>query len=1212
MTTSPSQIETEDILKIDRDKHIGDNSQPGVEDYAGTPDAGSIDDSAKSAGVVTVRCAINNFCPFVNSPKVEDIILLNDSTLDAKTLKTFPEGVQASIRTTSGMDGISLTPRCVYRHTYLGVKKRVLPQGVTLNEKTLVYPSEYIEWLPLPQNDDPKNTRPGYMSEQAFIIEENVFGVDYKRPSETRYGGSSSSSTSSSTDVTSCPPETSWAYDHVPRASEADVDDMINDYNKTYLVSKGAILSSDSPSVTYRPTNIMFPLQKSAQICTGLGTHWRAIKMTPMYRGEDFFVEFINGAPYDNLPVFITSSRPTFRTGLSKSFQSGGTTYDLYQCIDANINPATNRVTIPEAAENGLQEMKYPINYGVIFNGYDENGNVLPADDPMGPNKYFDFSDQVYYVIEMGYHCEGVQPMTQSGGNSSSTEKTYNQHYFLILCQRANPIFVSVDDHNVSWKIGEFQGGFSPVGKTQQQVPMSGADMINARWLRVSVRNHLGSLVITFEGPGFQSQPWVVTREDMKISGKQITSEKVDMFVPASPITIWAGNRLTGFLFGPMQFKGPITFEYPPTPPGYKDSTGGTAGSSSSTCTSDSTITEKDHFALPSPAPHQILLTATDEPPFTGTDPEFQYSSEPRVRLFTQDALVFVESTETVGNPILDSASGAWIINNRQSVQVTSQGSYFCKSPLKEPDHPFDSYSTTTDSKIELMKINGSVDKCNRSQWFTVKVTLQAGQHTFGRGLDYSRKWIVKNCKTPVMTMMRLRSDGHLIPRWGDVDSQMYTDPFYSDGSLMVQGEGFDASAHVVSFSENWGASDFTHIEHSGSIQFLLEKGAMSSNVGDKLLSLRDKTFYIEIWAGYTPGGNSPGAPFEGKCNYSRIPGLYKLFTGLCFGGTVEYAYGRRVMNCKLVDFAQVLKDQMIFNSPFYDGVKDVVAIFDIIKMAGFRYTSENIAGTGATAGTSLTPGDLIARYYERRNDQDATRYDLMGRRWYVYPYALPNSYAKLSQAQFRFEDASSYFDAIQKIASRSSAVFFFDQYGLFHYENYMDTIRDDLAGGTESVLFAPRFWFTSNPKQFKGQLIFNQIDVTYSVEDIKNHIKMVTMTPEYEMVFGDDLSWASIEDPSTTGFVGYLRTFYQEDGMLGGMENLMKMVEYYKNLMFSPPLVVHFETYGQPIRALDVVSVNGVPMWVTRVDTEIIADKNVWWQKFETERTSIPSITIT
>ena len=98
-----------------------------------------------------------------------------------------------------------------------------------------------------------------------------------------------------------------------------------------------------------------------------------------------------------------------------------------------------------------------------------------------------------------------------------------------------------------------------------------------------------------------------------------------------------------------------------------------------------------------------------------------------------------------------------------------------------------------------------------------------------------------------------------------------------------------------------------------------------------------------------------------------------------------------------------------------------------------------------------------------------------------------------------------------------------------------------------------------------------------------------------------DDLEWDSFDDPDSEGFIGYLKTFYQQESAFGTPEAIQNIKEFYR-IFFRPPIVVKFETFGQPMRALDIVVFNNQPLRVMKVDSVIDPKRNIWWQNLECE----------
>ncbi|KKK74560.1 hypothetical protein LCGC14_2882550, partial [marine sediment metagenome] len=388
-----------------------------------------------------------------------------------------------------------------------------------------------------------------------------------------------------------------------------------------------------------------------------------------------------------------------------------------------------------------------------------------------------------------------------------------------------------------------------------------------------------------------------------------------------------------------------------------------------------------------------------------------------------------------------------------------------------------------------------------------------------------------------VMTMIRVISESNETPRW--------------------EADPIDASDHVMNFTESWSASDFSKIIHTGNISFLLNEGMNNdNNITDRILSLRDKSFYIEIWGGYKSNIKEFGTDDVPRamgdinpCNYSKIPGLYKLFTGICSGGQINKSYGRRVMECKIEDYTSVLKNQRFFNCPFFDGVRDVNAVNEILDIGGFRSDVLPFSFT-FNDGTLLRESAYGPRHLIKNlagtfgnNKIDIVFPD--GRTSFAMPYALPAAYARLSQPFFRAADGSTLYKMLAKITEIGGKVFYFDQFGVAHMENFFDQFQNIVLGGPNNEI--PVFYYTTNPDIWIGQLIYNSMTLKHDVSSVYNHIKLKTNTPNHTLIFNDDLNWNSYDNPDSEGFVGYLKTYYQEEGIIGSEIGTINMLDFYK-----------------------------------------------------------------
>ena len=424
--------------------------------------------------------------------------------------------------------------------------------------------------------------------------------------------------------------------------------------------------------------------------------------------------------------------------------------------------------------------------------------------------------------------------------------------------------------------------------------------------------------------------------------------------------------------------------------------------------------------------------------------------------------------------------------------------------------------------------------------------------------------------------------------RWDDgttVEEGVRRDPEEIRGEETNSFYFIDASDHVMNFSDSWSASGFSEVEHTGSINFYLNRGMfIDNNVTDDLIALQNKTFYIEIWAGYTTPCFDTGFS-----SYSRQNGFFKLFTGLCHGGEIGYSYGETIMSCKLSDYTEVLKSIRFFNSPYYDGVKDINCINEIMEMASFR------------AEGPYDPGSLIKRLSDNASSYKSNNFFQYfdGRGFKMETYALPSAYNLLDQPSFKFNDGDVYMDAITKISKRAGKVFFFDQFGIAHYENFQDIIQSNYLGKTSLV---PLFQFTTNPEIWGGQLVFDTLERDYDQESVHNHIKIMSNTPDFHLLIADEINWSSMRDPESEGFIGYLKTFYQQEGMFGSKKAVLGTIRKY-SVIFRPKIKIKFGTYGVPLRSNDIIQINGENTRVVKVTHNIDAKKNEWKMQVETDK---------
>lgn len=1170
------------INDIPLDKHLMTGDQPSPSQYDSESvlpeprdDGGAL--PAFNAGTIQFKCLINNRCPFFENKEHIEPLVFNQNTFTKEVMDKYPENLEDNITTTPGIDGISLRMRILYRHTFLAFSEE---DNAVVGLPKITQDSNYVK----------------YENEQTFIMTQNVFNFPWVNPWENNsYEDIDVDNLTEEEIEALCVAKTEWKYMVDTYPNTYQMSDAVNDYDKFWIDFYENLPNTQNNSnySVWQPTRIMSPAQIATNNCAAGGLHWKMVKMTPMYKGEDFFVQFRKLNREDDIPNFETDSdKPKWKDS----------TYDF---LNANLNNPNNNLGYIDDLDEG-----FPVNQGVVSYKKNKDGEYEVLN-----NKTYDLTDQAYYIIEIGV-------------DDYSDE---SHRYFIIIPQKGNPRCVHVDVNGISWNLGEYTGGYysnRSASDERKGGRSGGENLLSDDVLQVIVKHYLGSLVVYFVGTTVRSEPWVITRSDAVVENGELKMKRKNMYVPAEPIAIWGGNRGVSVNFGPIQYVSEFSFKHPPPP--IQTEEGIALGS----------VNYSSTLSWPKRSLKNLYLRELNIPPdvenlISAYYPDYAPKDTP---FYTQDAQYFLEWITKVKE--INKTEKTYEIEYEGTESLV--GNFFYKPPIKEfTDIPKESGETrdvanasSYDSWIGVEKISiieesdetevtiddtqsSQYDQSDRYEKFSMYIWLHAGSHYFSKDreddIDWEspaewKNWLLWGCKTPIMTHVTLNAQQIPFARWGNTTGDIVVDsPLYAD-ELSI-----DASPYVIDFKDSWSAQDFSHIEHTGNLELLLmdvvRKDSFvededeiaeeqQTDIVQRLLSLRDRAFYVEIWAGYNDFNESITKDCD-NLNYPRMPGLYKIFTGVCYGGQVSYSYGKRVMSCKLYDYCQVLKDQLFFNSPFFDGVKDTIAIHEILKLAGFA--DEFKYDPGKLVKDMLNKDDEIEEDNITLSDGRVSRYTR---------YVLPHGYNVLEQPQFKFPDASNLFDGINAIAQRAGKCFYFDQFGQAHYEDYFDVVLKSILEQPNDTMFDPRFWFTTNPGIYRGQLVFNTTEVTYAMEDVHNHIKILSNTPDYELLLLDDLNWDTLDNPDKKGFVGYLKTFYQADGMFGSMENARKLVNFYKT-MFNPPLVVSFETYGQPIRALDIISLNGVPVRVMSVNNELDPLQNVWRQKIEGERFNAPDISV-
>jgi hypothetical protein len=498
-------------------------------------------------------------------------------------------------------------------------------------------------------------------------------------------------------------------------------------------------------------------------------------------------------------------------------------------------------------------------------------------------------------------------------------------------------------------------------------------------------------------------------------------------------------------------------------------------------------------------------------------------------------------------------------------------------------------------------------------QAFYAEYSLSAGDYEFPADTTANpplkEAYKLENCITPVATGWRL-----MVPAAG-----------LSPGLTPI-----DAAHHVLRFSDNWSAQDFTKIDHSGTISFLITPKqanipAGKQDLSEYLSNLHDKTFYVRIYLWWENGFMSctPSCPTcSADCRGSiTCPDSAVVITGLCHGGSICTESGKKVMECQILDYWKIMQDMFFLNSPFFDGMRDFNAVFRVLKFAGLRDGAEKaVENFNGTLKDKWPPAMLLKTLSDSPNPDIFLAWPssscLRSRRLNTWEFVLPSSYDVLQSPIFKFGDGSKFEEALTKFAQMSGKVTYFDRWGVFHYENRPE---EQIAFTGEDPLNYAIMHFYASPRDIaedsckdKHRQVIKAYTYKRMVGDVYNVIHILSTTPEGSPVYGDAVNWSSIYDPTSPGYIGYKRMWVQTDGIFGNQEGVNNAVQYYKS-SFTAPFGVQFNSLGTgKLKPLDIITFSGLqidgselvkqPFRLLTVSNTVEPKENMWETAYEAE----------
>jgi hypothetical protein len=1105
--------------------------------------------------------------------------------LSPETLLYAPQSLRDRILSIRGVDGVYLKPRPnFYLHNFLAFRKRnvasvVADDSVTSdfgsprkkNKKSNIVKLKDLEFLGLLRELTANElvlegssaiTSSAYASHQTWIADGSLFCSDNYLPSDAF------NSTEEGSDflkaVRSVRKQYCANWQYIVENVSQSVNQYGNEQSKSqtsfiHIPSVKGISAIEDPVDAIEKNNLtgyfMVAPGSSSKVYRDInpGLHWRVLKRTPLFQGEDFVVEINQTAIQSSN---INSSDSKFRM------------QEKFDYLDINTMVNETQANCGSLNNEGFVDK-------------DKNGKIIEE-----TKKIFDFSRQVYFMLEIGVDDP-------------------DHHYVLIIAANSFPMFchigktptlkcsleatetpsvpktsssssesqscVNEESSNNQSKISDSKGeddqrlsevSIIEIPKKEYLRRLGTYDIVNSltllqqKKLKISVRQHGPNIVVVFSG--YENHPWVISRKDIDpnssaspgtpVTESQISYKPMRMIIPASQIALMGGNIKCGFSFAPHIYEAVRDYRIPNT-----------------FSLQGPVKTEDVHFLWRDKG-------VTKNPQVSAIDSEIQYTNE--AGAYTE--ITF--SPEDKGTSERNKTKSV----TTKAIDVQPE---FVKKYGKAPDLEITQEAKNYGIDYSYLKISAS--KClsrsgsdaETSILMQATITMEPGGYMFPE-IDGGKDWPLHNCVTPVAQFFRM-----YVPASGFIFNK----------------NPIDVSQHVMTFSDEWSETDWNKLEHSGRISFLISDGMkFRNNQANAISSLIDKAFYLQIsmW-------------WEGGIMPTPVQELDKVvFTGFCLGGTIVTETNKKILDCQIFDYSKIMKDQFFLNSPFFDRMRDVNAIREILQISGMR--------DGEDTGSTLEPGSMVRVLADSNPQDEWYSFFFNGEKIITREFALPGAYDILQSPFMRFNDGQPLWEAVDRIAALSNKVAYFDRLGVFCFHalpydqalfggqqgNQPNWTINDWAKLSKADFFvSPKG--ISNPPSLNNQVI-GEYKIERLVSDVVNEIKVISTSVNGEILIAGHVNYDSLRNPDVPGFLGYHKTFLQMDGIFGSEANIKWIVKNYTK-MFIPPIKVSFKAIGRnKIKALDVITFRPLgsrekqPLIVSSVRSEVDASSNTWYQDFE------------
>lgn len=282
---------------------------------------------------------------------------------------------------------------------------------------------------------------------------------------------------------------------------------------------------------------------------------------------------------------------------------------------------------------------------------------------------------------------------------------------------------------------------------------------------------------------------------------------------------------------------------------------------------------------------------------------------------------------------------------------------------------------------------------------------------------------------------------------------------------------------------------------------------------------------------------------------------IYKTFTGIITSVSSSETPGKETLSLQCEDYMFIVKNMLIINSPFYDGMVAYYAIADLAKRAGITRFVNDFRSEGGTDNTD--------------------------------DYFLPSGYT-FTKPAMRFPSKNTIFQCIMDIVKRFEAFVYFDSDGQLHIKKLPGGLFSEVTGAS----FVSEF-YRDPTRPDASEIILNEKNIEISYASTVNRINIFTLDRDTRNAILYTKSATATEN-----LIPFRKVMLYDQAALGDLEVAKTYADRLSKRIFSPIRKTSFSTIGKVGttsigKILDFVKVDEQEFRIMSIAKKYSADQN-------------------